>query len=67
LPSGENVMSYGQRFQGGAIRIFTVAAPRGLKASHVPTWYPVSVAVSPDGRTLIAGERSCGQVLFCKD
>jgi WD40 repeat protein len=43
------------------------AATRKNRVSKVPMFTPVSVAWSPSGGIVAAGESSCGQVIVCAD
>jgi WD40 repeat protein len=66
-PDGRNIaMSVGTDFNGGRTGIWD-AATHGTKGAKVPTYYPVSVAFSPDGKIVAAGEVACGKVLVCAD
>ncbi|HVV52442.1 MAG TPA: WD40 repeat domain-containing protein, partial [Polyangia bacterium] len=56
----------GSPFAGGAASIYAYPA-RGRYAQVVPTYYPVSVAFSPNGRALAIGEVTCGKVMLCAD
>ena len=66
-PDGRNIaMSVGTDFNGGRTGIWD-ASTHGAKGAKVPTYYPVSVAFSPDGKIVAAGEVACGKVLICAD
>lgn len=43
------------------------AATRKVKNTKVPTYEPLSVAWSPSGTILVAGEISCGKFIVCSD
>jgi hypothetical protein len=59
-------MSVGTDYNGGRTGIWD-ASSHGTRGSKVPTYYPVSVAFSPDGKIVAAGEVACGKVLVCAD
>jgi WD40 repeat protein len=52
---------------GGAVLTSTTQPPRQLGGSVTPEWIPISVAFSPDGHGLVAGEYRCGQLIYCRD
>jgi hypothetical protein len=56
----------GTNFDGGHVGIWD-AASRGARGSKVPTYYPLSVAFSPDGKIIAAGEVACGKIVICAD
>jgi hypothetical protein len=56
----------GTSFDGGDVGIWD-AAGRGARGSKVPTYYPLSVAFSPDGKIIAAGEVACGKIVICAD
>ena len=56
----------GTNFDGGRIGIWD-ATSRGARGSKVPTYYPLSVAFSPDGKIIAAGEVACGKIIICAD
>jgi WD40 repeat protein len=43
------------------------AATRTVKNTKVPTYEPISLAWSPDGTILVAGETNCGKFIICSD
>jgi WD40 repeat protein len=51
---------------GGSASIWNMPA-RTLRGSVTPTYYPVSVAFSPNGGALAIGEVTCGLVMICAD
>jgi WD40 repeat protein len=53
--------------EGGVVLTSTTQQPRKLGGSFVPEWIPISVAFSPDGLAIVAGEYRCGQLVYCKD
>jgi WD40 repeat protein len=42
----------------------TTRVPRGTK---IPTYFPISVAWSPSGSMIAAGEYDCGKFIVCAD
>jgi WD40 repeat protein len=51
---------------GGSASIYSYPA-RTQYGKVVPTYYPVSVALSPNGSALAIGEVTCGKVMLCAD
>jgi hypothetical protein len=51
---------------GGSASIYAYPA-RAQYGKVVPTYYPVSVAFSPNGSALVIGEVTCGKVMLCAD
>jgi WD40 repeat protein len=43
------------------------ATTRKVRATKVPTFKPISIAWSPTGTTLVAGEYVCGKIIVCAD
>jgi hypothetical protein len=43
------------------------AATRKVKNTKVPTFEPISVAWSPNGAIIVAGETNCGKFIICAD
>jgi hypothetical protein len=43
------------------------ATTRAVKNTKVPTYEPISVAWSPSGGILVAGETNCGKFIICSD
>jgi WD40 repeat protein len=58
-------------FAGGvseSVSTWNAAAPRNILASYLnPSSWVLSIAFSPSGTALIAGEYDCGYVLVCAD
>jgi WD40 repeat protein len=53
--------------EGGVVLTSSTQVPRKLGGSFIPEWIPTSVAFSPDGLAIVAGEYRCGQIVYCKD
>jgi WD40 repeat protein len=51
---------------GGKVGLWD-SAMRGFRGAFVPTMYPDSVAFSPNGKVIAAGEAACGWVAVCAD
>jgi WD40 repeat protein len=56
----------GTAFSGGHVSVNDVAT-RTQRGRRVPTYWPVSVAYSPNGGAVAGGEISCGKVIVCAD
>lgn len=69
-PDGRHfAAAVGGLYTGGQVLLYRVQPPSAvLVQSHTPDSYiPVSVAFSPAGRALAAGEFACGKLLYCRD
>ena len=66
-PSGRHVaVASGGFFAGGHITIWDVAA-RSLRGRFTGIYYMSSVAFSPSGTAVAAGEVACGKIAYCSD
>jgi WD domain, G-beta repeat len=66
-PDGLNVaVAVGSPGNGGKFGIWD-ASTRQIKGMVVPTYFPASVAWSPSGLVLAAGEYDCGLIVVCAD
>ncbi len=50
----------------GEVRLVSLQS-RSQKASRAPTWTPTSIAVSPDGMAIAAGQYNCGKIIYCRN
>ncbi len=67
FPDGLHVAAAtGTSGNGGQLAIFETTT-KHQTGSKVPTYYFLSVAVSPDGGGIAAGEVECGLVMYCHD
>jgi WD40 repeat protein len=63
-PRGDSIAVGGGFF--GSITTWNEAPPRGMLAKNTtPTWDIASIALSPSGGMLAAGEYDCGLVMIC--
>ncbi len=67
FPDGKHVAAATGTFDdGGQLAIFETTTKLQV-GSKIPTYYFQSVAVSPDGGGIAAGEVDCGLVMYCHD
>jgi hypothetical protein len=67
FPDGLHVASAsGTSSNGGHLSVFETTTKRQI-ATKVPTYYFLSLDVSPDGGGIAAGEVECGLVMYCHD
>ncbi len=67
FPDGAHVASAsGTNGNGGRLSIFETTTKRQI-GNKIPTYYFLSVDVSPDGAGIAAGEVDCGLVMYCHD
>jgi WD40 repeat protein len=67
FPDGQHVAAAtGTSGNGGQLGVWETGTRRQV-GTKIPTYYLLSVAVSPDGAGVAAGEVECGLVLYCRD
>jgi hypothetical protein len=66
-PDGLNVaVAVGSPGNGGKVGIWD-ATTRQIRGMNVPRYFPASVAWSPSGAIIVAGEYDCGKLVVCAD
>jgi WD40 repeat protein len=67
-PDGKTIAVGAGSIAGGMWNLATVdPTARTVKNTKMPTYEPISVAWSPNGGIVVAGETSCGKFIVCAD
>jgi hypothetical protein len=65
-PDGKHIAIAAGSLEPGRLGIWD-AATHASRGSKVPTYFPISVAWSPSGSMVVAGEYDCGKFIICAD
>jgi WD40 repeat protein len=65
-PSGQHV-AVAEGFFLPSLDVIEVSTGNVVATTTMPSNFPLTVAVSPDGTTLVSGEGDCGKIIVCGD